>query len=189
MAVVPPTHVEKGASPKKCSDSTTRKRTPREVTPPLADLQPPPRPQKHSDDRRRDTLAKDGAYIQSRGRSETRRRGTSRTETPSHSQEDLRDVIGRLNANKSCLGSKRRNQRCKHCGANEFHGFRACPAADVECLTCGMKGHLKSVCYTGLELARVPRVPGTRRNSEHHLWHPRILRFLILTGTRRAHSM
>ena len=27
------------------------------------------------------------------------------------------------------------------------------------------------------------------RNSEHHLWHPRILRFLILTGTRRAHSM
>ena len=42
---------------------------------------------------------------------------------------------------------------------------------------------------TGLELARVPRVPGTRRNSEHHLWHPRILRFLILTGTPRAHSM
>ena len=42
---------------------------------------------------------------------------------------------------------------------------------------------------TGLELAQVPRVPGTRRNSEHHLWHPRILRFLILTGTRRAHSM
>ena len=30
----------------------------------------------------------------------------------------------------------------------------------------------------GLELARVPRVPGTRRNSEHHLWHPLILRFL-----------
>ena len=27
------------------------------------------------------------------------------------------------------------------------------------------------------------------RNSEHHLWHPRILRFLILTGTGRAHSM
>jgi hypothetical protein len=45
MAVVPPTHVENGASPKKRSDSTTRKRTPREVTPPLADLQPPPRPQ------------------------------------------------------------------------------------------------------------------------------------------------
>ena len=43
--------------------------------------------------------------------------------------------------------------------------------------------------YSGLELARVPRVPGTRRNSEHHLWHPWILRFLILTGTRRAHSM
>ena len=41
----------------------------------------------------------------------------------------------------------------------------------------------------GLELARVPRVPGTRQNPEHHLWHPRILRFLILTGTRRAHSM
>ena len=39
---------------------------------------------------------------------------------------------------------------------------------------------------SGLELARVP---GTRRNSEHHLRHPRILRFLILTGTRRAHSM
>jgi hypothetical protein len=109
MDVVPPTHVEKGASPKKRSDSTTRKRTPREVTPPLADLQPPPRPQKHSDDRRRDTLAKDGAYIQSRGRSETRRRGTSRTETPSHSQEDLRGVIRRLNANKSRVGSKRRN--------------------------------------------------------------------------------
>ena len=29
-------------------------------------------------------------------------------------------------------------------------------------------------------------MPGTRRNSEYHLWHPRILRFLILTGTRRA---
>ena len=42
---------------------------------------------------------------------------------------------------------------------------------------------------TGLELARVPRVPGTRWNSEHHLRHPRILRFLILTGTRRAHSL
>ena len=45
----------------------------------------------------------------------------------------------------------------------------------------------KVVCYSGLELARVPRVPGNRRNSEHHLWHPR--KFLILTGTRRAHSM
>ena len=42
---------------------------------------------------------------------------------------------------------------------------------------------------TGLELARVPRVPGTRQNSEHHLWHLRILWFLILTGTRSAHSM
>ena len=41
----------------------------------------------------------------------------------------------------------------------------------------------------GLELARVPRVPGTRQDSEHHLWHPLILRFLILTGTPRAHSM
>ena len=48
----------------------------------------------------------------------------------------------------------------------------------------------KVLCLiSGLELARVPRVPGTRRNSEHHLWHPWILRFLILTGTRRAHSM
>ena len=35
---------------------------------------------------------------------------------------------------------------------------------------------------SGLELARVPRVPGTHQNSEHHLWHPLILRFLILTG-------
>ena len=43
--------------------------------------------------------------------------------------------------------------------------------------------------WAGLELARVPRVPGTLRNSEHHLWHPRILWSLILTGTRRAHSM
>ena len=41
----------------------------------------------------------------------------------------------------------------------------------------------------GLELAQVPRVPGTRQNSVHHLWHPRILRFLILTGTRRVHYM
>ena len=41
----------------------------------------------------------------------------------------------------------------------------------------------------GLELARVPRVPGNRQNSKHHLWHPRILRFLIVTGTRRARSM
>ena len=47
----------------------------------------------------------------------------------------------------------------------------------------------KNLYISGLELARVPRVPGTRQNSEHHLWHPRILRFLILTGTRRAHSM
>ena len=45
------------------------------------------------------------------------------------------------------------------------------------------------VLLTGLELARVPRVPGTRQNSEHHLWHLQILNFLILTGTRRAHSM
>ena len=44
------------------------------------------------------------------------------------------------------------------------------------------------VCTTGLELARVPRVPGTCRNSEHHLWHPRILKFLILTGTRGPQS-
>ena len=29
----------------------------------------------------------------------------------------------------------------------------------------------------------------TRRNSEHHLRHPRILKFSILTSTRRAHSM
>ena len=43
--------------------------------------------------------------------------------------------------------------------------------------------------YTGLELARVPRVPGTRQNYEHQLWHPQILRFLILTGTRRTHYM
>ena len=34
------------------------------------------------------------------------------------------------------------------------------------------------ILHTGLELARVPRVPGTRRNSEHQLWHPWILRFL-----------
>ena len=55
------------------------------------------------------------------------------------------------------------------------------------------KWHLIRYIYfiscSGLELARVPRVPGTRQNSEHHLWHPRILRFLILTGTRRANSM
>ena len=37
----------------------------------------------------------------------------------------------------------------------------------------------------GLELARVLRVPV----SEHHLWYRRILRFLILTDTRRAHSI
>ena len=48
---------------------------------------------------------------------------------------------------------------------------------------------LHAIAYTGLELARVPQVPGTRRNSEHHLWHPWILRFLALTGTRRANSM
>ena len=47
----------------------------------------------------------------------------------------------------------------------------------------------KVKAITGLELARGPGGPGTRRNSEHHLWHPRILRFLILTGTRKAHSM
>jgi hypothetical protein len=39
---------------------------------------------------------------------------------------------------------------------------------------------------SGLELARVP---GTRQDSEHHLRHPLILRFLVLTGTRRAQSM
>ena len=42
---------------------------------------------------------------------------------------------------------------------------------------------------SGLELARVTRVPGTGQNSEHHLRHSRILRFLILTGTCRDHSM
>ena len=47
---------------------------------------------------------------------------------------------------------------------------------------------LSSCVNTWLEIARVPRVPGTRRNSEHHLWHPWILRFLILTCTHRAHS-
>ena len=30
---------------------------------------------------------------------------------------------------------------------------------------------------SGFELAWVPRVPGTGWNSEHHLWHPQILRF------------
>ena len=45
------------------------------------------------------------------------------------------------------------------------------------------------LALSGLELARKMWVPGTRRNSEHHLWHPRTLRFLILNGTRRAHSM
>ena len=58
----------------------------------------------------------------------------------------------------------------------------------------GVPVHLEAVASvattcTGLELAWVPRVPGTRQNTEHHLWHLRILRFLILTGTRRAHSM
>ena len=43
--------------------------------------------------------------------------------------------------------------------------------------TCIFQSHI----FSGLELARVPQVPGTRRNSEHHLWHPQILRFLILT--------
>ena len=50
-----------------------------------------------------------------------------------------------------------------------------------------VKGRFASI--SGLDLARVPRVPGTRRNSEHHHWHPRILRFLVLTGKRRDHSM
>jgi hypothetical protein len=54
-------------------------------------------------------------------------------------------------------------------------------------LFCGGWNFSKSV--TGLELAWVPRVPGTRRNSGHDLWHPQILSFLILTGTHRAHSM
>ena len=49
--------------------------------------------------------------------------------------------------------------------------------------------HCCMLCAPGLELAWVPLVPGTCRNNEHHLWHPRILRFSILTGTRRAHSM
>ena len=49
--------------------------------------------------------------------------------------------------------------------------------------------YTNDLLMTGLELARVPRVPGTRRNSEHRLWHPRISRFLIVTGTRKAHSM
>ena len=42
------------------------------------------------------------------------------------------------------------------------------------------------LCTPGLELDQVLRVPGTRLNSEHHLWHPRILRFLILTGTPQS---
>ena len=31
-------------------------------------------------------------------------------------------------------------------------------------------------------------VPGTRRNSEYDFWHPWILRFLIVTGTRTQSS-
>ena len=57
-----------------------------------------------------------------------------------------------------------------------------------DCQRCDLR-FSSSKLYAGLELAWVPRVPGTRRNSEHHLRHLRILRFLILTGTRRAHSM
>ena len=41
------------------------------------------------------------------------------------------------------------------------------------------------IYHAGLELAQVLRVPGTCRNSEHHLWHPWILRFLLLTDTPR----
>ena len=48
------------------------------------------------------------------------------------------------------------------------------------------EGFFFACVLSGLELERVP---GTRQNSEHHLRHPRILRFLIITGTHRAHSM
>ena len=45
---------------------------------------------------------------------------------------------------------------------------------------------------TNLTCVSLPLLAGlvlSQCRSEHHLWHPRILRFLILTGTRRAHSM
>ena len=70
--------------------------------------------------------------------------------------------------------------------AKDKHGISVILAAIWE-------GHSKCVkflldkvsidTYIGLELPRMPRVPDTRRNSEHHLWHPRILRFLILIST------
>ena len=53
------------------------------------------------------------------------------------------------------------------------------------------QSYISGPCMPGLELARMPRVNGTRRISEHHLRHLRILRFLILTGALRIrpHSM
>ena len=81
-----------------------------------------------------------------------------------------------------------------HCGnkigdlqiiCRTLNGFGFLSVTNYECLV----GPSKYIYITGLELARVPRVPGTRQNSEHHLWHPLILRFLILTSTHGAHSM
>ena len=72
-----------------------------------------------------------GENTKSHRRSKTGCRSTSRRATPSHSQEDLRNFIGRLYANKPRSGSKQRDLRCKNCGATEPHGFQACPAMNA----------------------------------------------------------
>ena len=35
----------------------------------------------------------------------------------------------------------------------------------------------------GLVLAQASEVPGTQEILEHHVWHPQILRLLVLNGT------
>jgi hypothetical protein len=140
-AVVLP--VGKGSLEKKRGDSTTRKKTPRGITSPLADKRPLPRPRQRPGDSCWDNPTDGGENTRSRGRLKTRCRSTSRRATLSNSQEDLRNFIGKLYANKSRRRSK---QRCKNCGTTEPHGFQACPAMNAKCPNCGVKGHSGTVC-------------------------------------------
>ena len=88
-----------------------------------------------------------------------------------------------------CLHIMRRKKNIRFLSLHNILGMFSFVASDV----CFIKTDTLYIgyhlCIAGLELARVPRVPGTRRNSEHHLRHPLFLRFLLLTGTCRAHSM
>ena len=71
-----------------------------------------------------------------------------------------------------CLHIMRRKKNIRFLSLHNILGMFSFVASDV----CFIKTDTLYIgyhlCIAGLELARVPRVPGTRRNSEHHLRHP-----------------